>query len=210
MTIYRPLQFWFNYQYRDPFTYSFTMPELTPDNLEAIKAGITQIVELRHQYCVHCHNPQVAVQQQFLETELMALNNYWQELECPNFNSPITLLDNVNGYELSRYFKEGGSLSYELYKQFDDVWDNGKAKDIDEFYEAMTFCSEWSKVDYNGDYNCSKIDNILWDNVERLYKLPYSTDAIALGVKVSCNAFEDNVRYVNSICHWVDVCRKSN
>ena len=203
---YEPLKFWFSGQHKGPFKYSFTMPELNANNLDEIKSALKQIFELRRAHNLHTRS---VMPSKLLEEEREILDNYLQRTECPDFNSPITLLETANGYDIVPFFKNGGTLSYELYKRFDDVWDTDKTKDIKEFSEAMHFCSEWSKTDYKGDYNNGNIQNILDDNVERLYRLPYSTAVISLAVDVGCAEHEDTVTYVNSICHWVDVRRNT-
>ena len=183
------------------------MPELNRNNLENIKDALKQIFELRKQHNLHSRN--FVMGSQLLEEERKELDTYWMSQECPNFNEPITLLETANGYDIVPFFKNGGTLSYELYKRFDDVWDNSKTKDMTDFDGAMNLCSEWSKTDYKGDYANSSTHNVYWDNVERLYALPYSTDVIALAVSVGCAAHQDTVLYVNSICHWVDVRRNT-
>lgn len=206
MSTYEPLKFHFCGQNKRSFKYSFTMPELNRNNLENIKSALKQIFELRWQHNLHNLHTGSLIGSQLLEDERLILDNYLQEIECPDFNTPITLLETANGYDIAPFFKNGGTLSYELYKRFDSVWDTGKSKDIKEFSEATDFCSEWYKTDYKGVYN---FQNIFDDNVERLYALPYSTDVISLAVGVGCASYEDTVTYVNSICHWVDVRRNT-
>jgi hypothetical protein len=138
------------------------------------------------------------------------------------YSIPVSLSEDekVNGYQLLNLNEEYGKPFY-WYNDFQNMenhYNTPNTMTKEEFMEKYDeeACSEWSKMDENGEcyggfYNYPKdsdeyknaYDLTRKANGEALYNLPYSHALIFETIRIGCNSLQESVKYSNTICEYV-------
>lgn len=132
------------------------------------------------------------------------------ELECPKFCVKTKVNTVINGREVKT---DKEYLSYDLYKEFEKIFNDDEKMTKEEFTAAMkeTCCTDWYKMDtygecYTGHWKTDSStawDKTFQDNVDFLYALPYPPKAILKTIEIGCNSRLESCPYSLAVCQWI-------
>ncbi len=140
--------------------------------------------------------------------------------DCPHYDTPIIMNSDeiVNNYRLWTTRKP--IVSSDVYKELLELLNDPSPRlTYEEFIQQCGFCTEWHKMDDNGEsyqlfWNSDdpNIKSQAWDlsfdhNTRKLYELPFHTSFLKKSVDIGCSNRMESVRYSNFLGVWVQ--RKS-
>lgn len=139
----------------------------------------------------------------------------------PNwYNNKISINCSINGYE-----PEDLSFQYDLYLKVLDEWQDKIVMTFDEFFKKYdsTVCSDWAKMDRNGNYyggywlfpedspeRRDAYSLSYKDNAQALFELPYPKNFILLTTRIGCLFHRESVKFTNSFCEYMKKRVKQN
>lgn len=150
-----------------------------------------------------------------IRAEIHRLEELERQIEIDGTNEPIIIEEDefVNGYQL---YQSQPNLCNDDIDRLITLWNKPNFESFNEFYNKCydTFCTDWSKMDPNGesfggfwdveDKDSDDYKNA-WiysrrQNILELYKLPYPDRVLIKSVKLGCSCRDESVRYSNHLC----------
>lgn len=150
------------------------------------------------------HSIVVGIKYQFTD-ELQKLIKIITKYKCSDYLINVNIKESEIVNELPLKYSFDGRINYYYYKKLLILWnDNKEVSSYDEFIENIEVCSDWYKVNINGEYDYS--DKNYDINMQKIYDLPYPFEFKKEAINIACNnihSHSHSVAYVNSLCEWM-------
>lgn len=135
--------------------------------------------------------------------ELRELMKIITKYKCSDYLINVNIEENEIVNDLQLKYNFNNKINYYYYKKLLILWNDSKeVSSYDEFIENVEACSDWYKVDINGEYDYN--DKNYEINMKKIYELPYSFEFKSNAIYLACNnIYSHSVIYINSLCEWM-------